>query len=158
MSAQARNACSLKHVSCGVGTGPVSVRISGRDGEANSRAARHRPAVGSELHMRSSMTTHPDILARRRCLVCEFAEELWEPANTDEIGPACSRCHAPTERLAILDRRRVADGVNPHAAALGRLGGLRGGPARAAKLTASRRRAIARTAALARWRQRKPEG
>ena len=113
--------------------------------------------MGNELHMRSSMTTDTghDILARRRCLVCEFAEELWEPANTDEIGPACSRCHAPTERVAIADRRRAATGVNPHAAALGRLGGLKGGPARAAKLTASRRRAIARAAALVRWGQQK---
>jgi hypothetical protein len=103
-----------------------------------------------------STATGHEILARRRCLVCEFAEELWEPATTDEIGPACSRCHAPTERVAIVERRRAAASVNPHAAALGRLGGLKGGPARAAKLTASRRRAIARTAALARWRQRKP--
>jgi hypothetical protein len=102
------------------------------------------------------MTTQTDILARRRCLVCEFADELWEPADTDEIGPACSRCHAPTERVAIVDRRRGAAGVNPHAAALGRLGGLKGGPARAAKLTASRRRAIARAAATARWSRRKP--
>lgn len=40
---------------------------------------------------------------------------------------------------------------NPHAAALGRLGGQKGGPARALKLTAERRREIARKAAEARW-------
>jgi hypothetical protein len=40
---------------------------------------------------------------------------------------------------------------NPHAAALGRLGGKKGGPARALKLSASRRSEIARIAALARW-------
>ncbi len=40
---------------------------------------------------------------------------------------------------------------NPHAEALGRLGGLKGGPARAAKLTDEERRAIARRAAKARW-------
>ena len=99
------------------------------------------------------MTTRSahEILARRRCLVCEFAEERWEPQDTDEIGPPCSRCQAPTERTAIVDRRRTAAGANPHAAALGRLGGLKGGPARAAKLTPRRRRAIARAAALARW-------
>ena len=99
------------------------------------------------------MATH-DVLARRRCLVCEFAEELWEPQDTDEIGPPCSRCHAPTERLGIRERRRAAAGANPHAAALGRLGGLKGGPARAAKLTPRRRRAIARAAAVARWSYR----
>jgi hypothetical protein len=41
---------------------------------------------------------------------------------------------------------------NPHAVALGRLGGLKGGKARAKKLTAEQRREIARKAAKARWR------
>ena len=40
---------------------------------------------------------------------------------------------------------------NPHAAALGRLGGRKGGPARATKLSAARRSEIARKAAEARW-------
>ncbi|MBV9279948.1 MAG: hypothetical protein JOZ41_07695 [Chloroflexi bacterium] len=40
---------------------------------------------------------------------------------------------------------------NPHAQALGRLGGLKGGKARAAKLTPERRREIARKAAEKRW-------
>ena len=44
---------------------------------------------------------------------------------------------------------------NPHAAALGRLGGLKGGRARANSLSAARRRAIARKAALARWHRLK---
>jgi hypothetical protein len=39
---------------------------------------------------------------------------------------------------------------NLHAVALGRLGGAKGGPARAAALSAGKRRAIARAAALAR--------
>lgn len=43
------------------------------------------------------------------------------------------------------------EGKNPHAQALGRLGGLKGGKARAAKLTAKRRQEIAREAAKARW-------
>ena len=42
-------------------------------------------------------------------------------------------------------------GKNPAAVELGRLGGLKGGKARAAKLTAERRREIARKAARARW-------
>ena len=92
-----------------------------------------------------------EILAERQCLVCDFEEEVWEAEDTDEIGPLCSRCHAPTARNRIRERRRLISGVNPHAAILGRLGGLKGGPARAAKLTARRRRAIARTAARARW-------
>ena len=40
---------------------------------------------------------------------------------------------------------------NPAAVSLGRLGGLKGGKARAAKLTAMRRRQIAEKAAKARW-------
>src|SRR3984893_4423281 len=42
---------------------------------------------------------------------------------------------------------------NPAAVALGRLGGLKGGKARAEKLSASARRRIARKAAAARWNQ-----
>jgi hypothetical protein len=40
---------------------------------------------------------------------------------------------------------------NPHAVALGRMGGLKGGKARAEKLTGEQRREIARRAAQARW-------
>jgi hypothetical protein len=40
---------------------------------------------------------------------------------------------------------------NPAAVSLGRLGGLKGGRARAEKLSASRRKEIARKAARARW-------
>ncbi len=42
---------------------------------------------------------------------------------------------------------------NPHAAALGQLGGKKGGPARAVKLSAERRSEIAQKAAQARWRR-----
>jgi hypothetical protein len=42
-------------------------------------------------------------------------------------------------------------GKNPAAVALGRLGGMRGGTARAKKLTSKRRSEIARAAAQARW-------
>ena len=44
-----------------------------------------------------------------------------------------------------------ASSKNPHAQALGRLGGKKGGPARAAKMTAEERRESARRAAQARW-------
>jgi len=42
-------------------------------------------------------------------------------------------------------------GKNPAAVALGRLGGKKGGKARAEKLSAMRRSEIARRAAIARW-------
>ncbi len=44
-------------------------------------------------------------------------------------------------------------GKNPAAVALGRMGGLKGGKARAAKLSPEERRDIARNAAHARWKK-----
>ena len=43
---------------------------------------------------------------------------------------------------------------NPAAVALGRLGGKKGGPARARKLTAAQRSHIAKNAALSRWNKK----
>ena len=104
--------------------------------------------------MRSSKNRVAWLRVRRKCLVCDFEDDREEAERTDEIGPECPRCHAPSERIAVLGRRIVAAEPNPHAAALGRLGGLKGGPARARVLPAARRREIARAAALARWKRR----
>lgn len=52
------------------------------------------------------------------------------------------------------DKAPVDDGKDPAAVALGRKGGLKGGRARADKLTPEQRSEIARKAAAARWRQR----
>lgn len=46
----------------------------------------------------------------------------------------------------------LAPAKNPAAVALGRLGGLKGGNARAASLSAKRRKQIAASAAKARWK------
>jgi hypothetical protein len=51
-----------------------------------------------------------------------------------------------------LLQKAVEDGKNPAAVMLGRLGGLKGGKARAIKLTAEERRKIAQKAAKARWK------
>ena len=60
----------------------------------------------------------------------------------------------------IVDRATGAEppaddnsGKNPAAVALGRLGGKKGGPARAANLTAKQRHESAKKAAAARWRR-----
>jgi hypothetical protein len=53
--------------------------------------------------------------------------------------------------VAEATGEQVNDGKNPNAIALGRLGGKKGGPARAAKLTPERRSEIAKKAAAARW-------
>ena len=47
-------------------------------------------------------------------------------------------------------------GKDPAAISLGRKGGLKGGKARAAKLTPEERREIAKKAAKARWSSKKP--
>ncbi len=52
------------------------------------------------------------------------------------------------EFLVAHDRKKEK---NPHAVALGKLGGAKGGRTRAAKLTPEERSASARKAALARW-------
>jgi len=46
-----------------------------------------------------------------------------------------------------------ADGKNPAAVALGKLGGKKGGPARAKALSKKRRSEIAKKAAKARWKK-----
>jgi len=52
----------------------------------------------------------------------------------------------PQEQLQALAKEK-----NPAAVALGRLGGLKGGPARAKKLSSKKRKEIARKAAKTRW-------
>ena len=48
----------------------------------------------------------------------------------------------------------IEDTRNPNAVALGKLGGKKGGPARAAKLTPEQRSEISRKAARARWEKK----
>ncbi len=55
------------------------------------------------------------------------------------------------EPKAKQEKPLSTEGKNPHAVALGRLGGLKGGKARTEKLTPARRREIARKAAGKRW-------
>ena len=75
---------------------------------------------------RSSKQKDPSEIARS---VLDAVVPDAEPLKVEELAPA----------------------KNPAAVALGKLGGKKGGPARAAKLTAARRKAIAKNAAKARW-------
>lgn len=70
--------------------------------------------------------------------------------NEDENESAFRILQAATGTKAALNDDR--DAVSAAAAALGRRGGLKGGPARAAKLSPAKRKAIAKKAAEARWR------
>ena len=53
--------------------------------------------------------------------------------------------------MATNEQPPTDDGKNPAAVALGRLGGKKGGKARAANLTPERRKEIAQKAAATRW-------
>ena len=75
--------------------------------------------------------------ARRNKLGKDAAASPLPPQEADAVA-------APTERTK-----------NPAAVQLGRLGGRKGGPARARKLTKQRRSEIARKAAQARWAKRR---
>jgi hypothetical protein len=60
----------------------------------------------------------------------------------------CQASPSPTKKKALQPAK------NPAAVALGRLGGLKGGKARAAKLSPNKRSQIAKKAAQSRWKNR----
>ncbi len=69
------------------------------------------------------------------------------------------RSSKPPQDVNVLAADIVAEATgdsekNPAAVALGRLGGLKGGPQRAKKLTKKRRSEIAMKAAQARWEKK----
>jgi hypothetical protein len=59
--------------------------------------------------------------------------------------------YAMVQAIAAGHVPKMEDGKDPLAVALGRRGGLKGGPARAAKMSTGERSASAKKAALARW-------
>jgi hypothetical protein len=71
-----------------------------------------------------------------------------EKRPADVIGAAVM-----VGRIATGEVEDTKTEKNPHAAALGALGGAKGGKARAAKLSAKKRQSIARKAAASRWRK-----
>lgn len=86
----------------------------------------------------------------------------WSPEDNEWVGlcpelpalswldPDKSKALAGIERLV----QNVAAGKDPAAVTLGRKGGLKGGRARADKLTPDQRSEIAKKAASARWEMR----
>jgi hypothetical protein len=74
-----------------------------------------------------------------------------------DIISICLSVHGIKWKIALVRAtgypivQLMAKKKNPHAVSLGRIGGLKGGKARAAKLTAEQRSEIARKASNARW-------
>lgn len=76
-------------------------------------------------------------------------ERSSKPKRPTDINQlAASIVQAATE-----DESEIEDKRDPAAVALGRKGGLKGGKARAAKLTPEERSEIAKKAAAARWKK-----
>jgi hypothetical protein len=88
----------------------------------------------------------------RACSVCEWTVSAVETGH--EAHPGCPWCHAPAVVVGEESLFSAAD-IRAAAEANGRMGGLKGGPARAARLSPRRRREIARSAAAARWKGRR---
>jgi len=74
-----------------------------------------------------------------------LAKSIVVRATSEELLPAIKKEHLP-----------MVQEKNPAAVALGRLGGLKGGKARAEKLSAKKRKTIAQKAAKARWKKNPP--
>lgn len=96
-------------------------------------------AILPDMHERSSRDEDENEAATR--IVAE-ATAAWE-----------SRARVAAETITSWESK--ARPKNQAAVALGRLGGLKGGKARAAKLSPKRRKQIAAGAAAARWKKRK---
>jgi hypothetical protein len=78
----------------------------------------------------------PERSSKKRADLNELAKFIVDEATTEEI-----------------QAKAIAEGKNPAAVMLGRLGGLKGGKARAATLTAEQRSEIAKKAAQKRWQK-----
>jgi len=111
-----------------------------------TKRPREEPEAESDPRIRPELQ-----LIRRTCPVCEWEAFVIEPAGSSHD---CAMCHAPTRAAVMMphvEGLAPDAGKNPYATALGRLGGLKGGVARAAALSSKQRREIARKAANARW-------
>jgi hypothetical protein len=77
-----------------------------------------------------------------------------KPRDVNQLAKAIVD-QATGEAPADQGQPLTPDGKNAAAVSLGRLGGRKGGPARAAKLSAKKRSAIARKAAESRWAKKR---
>ena len=74
-------------------------------------------------------------------------------SSEEDINQIAARIIAETTGVHMTHIPST-NGKNPAAVALGRLGGQKGGKARAAVLSAEKRKAIAKKAASARWNKK----
>ena len=83
--------------------------------------------------------------------------KAWQNARKKDHDFSVTAFRVVQEATGQLETKREEplppEGKNPHAVALGRLGGLKGGKARAEKLTPEERKEIAKKAAQVRWKR-----
>lgn len=84
------------------------------------------------------------LLERKRCIVPNMPKRSRKLSDPNSLAA-----------LIVQEATEKPREKNPAAVALGRLGGLKGGKARASALTAKRRKEIAREAARRRWSAKK---
>lgn len=78
-----------------------------------------------------------------------MAKKLKRPKDTNQLAKYIVDLLTGEKSEAEADK-----GKDPNAVALGRKGGLKGGKARAAKLSPERRKEIAEKAAAKRWKKK----
>lgn len=79
--------------------------------------------------------------------LCKMAKASKRPKDTNQLAKLIADIATGEEDKEV----KADDGKNPAAVALGRLGGKKGGAARASKLTPEQRKEIAKKAAEKRW-------
>jgi hypothetical protein len=88
----------------------------------------------------------------RRCLSRYHPLMPTRSSKSRDLNALAAAIVSETTEDQVVEQPDGSDDEkNPHAVALGRLGGMSGGKARAQKLSAERRSEIARQAAQARW-------
>jgi hypothetical protein len=93
-------------------------------------------------------------LLDRLCYFFDMVKKSKKKKRSADLNLlAASIVEEATNDQPIVD----TSGKNPNAVALGRLGGLKGGKARAKKLTKEQRSEIARKAAIVRWAKQQPK-
>lgn len=85
--------------------------------------------------------------SRNRVHLTGMAKKPKRPRDTNQLAKFI------TDLATGEIEEKTEDGKNPAAVALGRMGGLKGGKARAESLTKKQRAEIAKKAAQARWKR-----
>jgi hypothetical protein len=84
--------------------------------------------------------------SRNRVHLTGMAKKPKRPRDTNQLAKFIA------DMATGEIEEKTEDGKNPAAVALGRMGGLKGGKVRAARLTKARRVEIAKKAARSRWK------